>query len=329
MLHLNYIFEGDDGMGSVSFDVSLKVKRTDVKGYIKHIKRRSGDGVNHSNELIDDNKTMYNFSLNFAKSTIEERLEERIDRFRMKRIVYNHTTGEGTGKRARRDLNDNSVLIRGMVFAPPEEAFKDCGDDIDAKVKVMKKFTMDVCGWYKTEFNGFDTCLGGEVHMDETSPHLHLAMMPITEDGRIAQKEYFNNPSTLKGMHQRLRTHLNNNGWNVDTENKHVDAKHYNDAEYKKNANEIELSRGVKTNKYKKRLEELEEREKAVKEGLDELTLKEEAIKKREKDVADETIRQQLENERLVAEKLDFERKVELAKKKYPSLRKEDNGLGL
>lgn len=311
-------------MGSVSFDASLKVKSGDVSGYVKHISRREGDGVNHGNEKINPELTKYNLNFNFNNPktgrlyTISERLEEVKRKFEVSRLVYNNSNYKATGGRMRRPLNDNSVLIRGLVFAPPKEAFDGCGDDMKAKQEVMSKFVKDVFEWYGEEFEGYDTFLGAEVHMDETSPHVHIAMAPLTKDNRIAQKEYFKSPATLKQMHKTLRDHLNTKGWNVDKENKYVDAKHYNDAEYKAHADEIENARGVKKGRYKKRMQELEELQESLKAESERLLERERRVLEREKKV-----RAVFESIKIREQQLA--KKIEVAKRKYPSLRNDND----
>lgn len=50
---------------------------------------------------------------------------------------------------------------------------------------------------------GADNCVGAWVHMDEKTPHMHYASVPVTEDGRLSAKSLLNR-TFMKRFHDRL-----------------------------------------------------------------------------------------------------------------------------
>ena len=50
--------------------------------------------------------------------------------------------------------------------------------------------------------------------MDETTPHMHLCSVPLTEDGRLSAKILFNRKSLLQ-LQSELPRHLQSNGFDV------------------------------------------------------------------------------------------------------------------
>lgn len=241
----------------LSFDVSTKLRKNDIKGYVNHVFRKSSDkDLRHSNEEIDDDRTKYNIDFTFSDNrgnSLEERLENRLK-------DYNSVTK--TGKL--RKLRSDAVLARGLLLQPSAEMFEN--KSIAEKIALMKKFTQDAMVFITSEFGGFENVLGVSVHLDETNPHLHAALCPMTKDGRLSQKDFFSGPKQLAAMHKNFREHMNKRGWDFEIENKHEDTKHYSDSDYKRNAKAIESARDEYTSrkrKYDKEFDDLSaEREK-------------------------------------------------------------------
>ena len=54
----------------------------------------------------------------------------------------------------------------------------------------QRKFFEDSVRWFSDRY-GADRILNATVHMDETTPHLHVGVVPITQDGRLSAKAIF------------------------------------------------------------------------------------------------------------------------------------------
>lgn len=235
----------------LSFDVSLKVKKSDgVGGYAMHVMRDADDGINHGNDDIDSKRTKYNIKYAFNDDygrTMQERYERRMQ-------DYDGRTSTGKRKPLRKD----AVVMRPMVIQPPASLFHD--KSIDEQRVIMDKFSRDALAFVIANFGGTKNIVGACAHMDETNPHLHVAFMPMTDDGRLSQKDFFPNPLALKQMHQSFRSYMVDKGWEIELENKHEDSVHYELGEYKRNAVAIDTARA----EYTRRKRELESDDKAM-----------------------------------------------------------------
>jgi hypothetical protein len=113
--------------------------------------------------------------------------------------------GEGTKDRIEAKLpakrrKDAVVLIEILLTSGPE--FFDAIETDRAKLSTNSKFKEWVqasISWAKKEFgaNLIDTVL----HMDESTPHLHVLTVPLTHDGRLCAKEL-----TMRAEMQRRQT---------------------------------------------------------------------------------------------------------------------------
>lgn len=222
----------------LSFDASLKVKKSDgVGGYAMHVMRTADDGINHSNTDIDASRTRYNKQYSFDDgygNTLEERYARRMD-------DYDARTSTGKPKPLRKD----AVVLRPFVVQPPVSLFH--GKSMAECELIMDAFSNDALAFISENFGGTKNIIGACSHMDETSPHLHVAFMPMTDDGRLNQKEFFASPLAMKQMHQSFRLYMRDKGWVVDIENKHEDSVRYELAEYKRNADAINQARDAYT----------------------------------------------------------------------------------
>ena len=54
------------------------------------------------------------------------------------------------------------------------------------------------CAKFFTERYGEENIMSAVVHLDETTPHMHLNLMPITSDGRLCSKQLFDKPQLQK-----------------------------------------------------------------------------------------------------------------------------------
>jgi len=225
-------------MSHLSLDVSAKISKQDIKGYFNHTFRKEieeqGKKLNHSNEDINSDLTSKNISWNLSSdgygSSPDERMKNRLN-------DYNATNKNGE----KRALRSDAVLLRGFVLQPSADIFENMNDD--DKRKIMVAFGRDSIAFLSDEFGGLKNIIGASTHLDETNPHMHVAFMPMTDDGRLTQKEFFKGPKQLASLHKRFREHMNDKGWTFEVENKNEDTKHVSDREYKRNAKTIEKRR--------------------------------------------------------------------------------------
>jgi hypothetical protein len=149
----------------------------------------SPDTHEHSNESIDKTRTHLNYDLKDRGGlTAYEYYKKRIDDIASE-------TKERTGKSIRKDA---VTLCSWAVTAPkdlPEEKLQD--------------FFKASYAWFAERY-GADNIVTAAVHMDESTPHMHLQFTPIIEkDGvrKLCAKD-METRKTLSTAHQKLQKHL-------------------------------------------------------------------------------------------------------------------------
>lgn len=142
-----------------------KYKRADVVG-IERENERDENYKSTRNPQIDKSKTYLNYhTLPYEKkylSFIDERIKELAPK---------------------RKIKDDTVLITSFILGSDKEFF----DGISPEAQ--KRF-FDDCTEFFAERYGKENVVSAVVHLDESTPHLHFNLMPIT-GGRLCAKELF------------------------------------------------------------------------------------------------------------------------------------------
>ncbi len=80
------------------------------------------------------------------------------------------------------------------------------------------------------------------VHMDEATPHMHVGIVPITEDGRLSAKDFFNGKLKMKAIQDDFHRHMVKSGFDLER-GEPSEKKHENVHQYKINQRKAELER--------------------------------------------------------------------------------------
>lgn len=158
------------------------------------------DTKNHSNENIDISKKSENVEL------ISSRDSKKSYEFEFKKIMkkkYTHKTKNGE----LRKLRDNQVKFNSFVFSASPEYFEK-----KSKEQQIKYF--EDCKKYLETKISSENIISAKIHFDETTPHMHLVAIPITNDGRLSSKEIFNK-QFLKDLQEECPKFLKNNGHEI------------------------------------------------------------------------------------------------------------------
>ena len=142
-----------------------KYKRADVVG-IERENERNENYKSTRNPQIDKSKT----SLNYHTMPYEKKYLAFIDE-RIKRLS------------PKRKIKDDAVLITSFILGSDKEFF----DRITAEQQ--KQFFAD-CTDFFSERYGKENVVSAVVHLDESTPHLHFNLMPVT-GGRLCAKKLF------------------------------------------------------------------------------------------------------------------------------------------
>lgn len=83
-----------------------------------------------------------------------------------------------------RAIRKDAVVVCNFIVTSDNETMDTLGADR------QREFFRDSVKWFSDRY-GADRVLNATVHMDETTPHLHIGVMPITQDGRLSAKAIF------------------------------------------------------------------------------------------------------------------------------------------
>jgi len=83
-----------------------------------------------------------------------------------------------------RAIRKDAVVVCNFIVTSDNETMNALGADR------QREFFQDSVKWFSDRY-GADRVLNATVHMDETTPHLHIGVMPITQDGRLSAKAIF------------------------------------------------------------------------------------------------------------------------------------------
>ena len=142
-----------------------KYKRGDIVG-IERENERDENYKSTKNPQIDKSKTRLNYHTVPYEKKYLSFIDERIKQLSPKRKI-----------------KDDAVLITSFILGSDKEFF----DGISPEAQ--KQF-FDDCTEFFAERYGKENIVSAVVHLDESTPHLHFNLMPVT-DGRLCAKELF------------------------------------------------------------------------------------------------------------------------------------------
>lgn len=142
-----------------------KYKRADIVG-IERENERNENYKSTRNPQIDKSKTRLNYHTVPYEKKYLSFIDERIKQLSPKRRI-----------------KDDAVLITSFILGSDKEFF----DRITAEQQ--KQFFADCTEFFSKRY-GKENVVSAVVHLDESTPHLHFNLMPVT-NGRLCAKELF------------------------------------------------------------------------------------------------------------------------------------------
>lgn len=170
----------------------MKFGASDIKGLQIHNQRETQKTL-ENNPDIDPSRISQNYDLHTGDRNIN----------------YNHAVKnrikEGyTGERA---VRKDAVTMVGVLVSSDREFFNKLSPE---QQREFFKTAYD----YVAERYGRENIIAARVHMDETTPHMHLHLVPLTADGRLSAKELFDRKNLLK-LQQELPMRLQQAGFDI------------------------------------------------------------------------------------------------------------------
>ena len=193
---------------SVSFVVARmqKMKADNLVGVGNHNQRKIS---NHSNKDIDVERSHLNYDLVNRTQNYKTDIQKFIDE----------------NKSTKRAVRKDAVLVNEWVVTSDKEFFKDKDD------KEIKEFFDKSKDFFAEKF-GDDNIRYAQVHLDESTPHMHLGIVPFDDNQKLSAKRVFNREK-MKMIQDELPKYMNEKGFAVERGKKDSKRKHLSVDEYK------------------------------------------------------------------------------------------------
>lgn len=215
-------------MHTMSFAVArmTKLKADNLVGIGNHDQRKT---TNHSNEDIDVSRSHLNYDLvvgrtdNF-KTDIQKYIDEN--------------------KASQRATRKDAVLANEWVITSDKNFFEKLSDD------ETKRYFETVKEYFANNF-GDENIRYAIVHLDESTPHMHMGIVPFDNERKLSAKRVFNR-AALQKIQDDLPQYLKRKGFEIERGQKNKERKNLSVPEYKAMRQELET---VKADTKKQRQE--------------------------------------------------------------------------
>lgn len=187
-----------------------KMKAGNLGGIQRHNQRETD---NHSNKDIATERSHLNYDLVNPKAiNYQTQIHKIIDEQRL----------------SQRAIRKDAVLVDEWIITSDRPFFDSLSDS--------KSFFEDSLEYF-SERCGSQNIAYATVHLDETTPHMHLGIVPMHE-GRLSSKYVFSR-QTLKEIQDELPNYLQSRGHDIERGIKGSEQKHLTVEEYKENQSKI------------------------------------------------------------------------------------------
>ena len=183
-----------------------KMKIDNLSGIFRHNFRET---ENHKNQDIDPSKSNQNIEL-----VAEHKLRKRD----VMDFIQKHRVGS---RKVRRD----AVVLDEWIVS------SDHGYFAKKSPEEVRKYFSDAIGYFAQKF-GRENILYGNVHLDESTPHMHMGIVPITKDHKLSSKRVFNR-NTLREIQTEFPKYMQEHGHEVVRGSEKSQRKKLSVAEYK------------------------------------------------------------------------------------------------
>ncbi|WP_377863360.1 MobV family relaxase [Bacillus sp. R86525] len=175
-----------------------KFQISDVQGIQKHNQRQG--------------KSKSNLDIDYSKS------EQNYDLLNQQKIRYESTIKQEISERVKRKLRANSVVLSEFVVTASPDYMN------SLNLEEQKRYFESSLEFIQKRY-GKQNTLYAMVHMDEATPHMHIGVLPITEDNRLSAKDMFTRKELI-ALQQDFPMEMREKGFNVErgegSEKKHL-----------------------------------------------------------------------------------------------------------
>lgn len=190
-----------------------KMKSGNLNGIGNHNQRKT---ENHSNPDIEIERSHLNYDLVNRTENYKTDIENYINE------------NKSTSRAVRKD----AVLINEWIVTSDQNFFENLTDD------ETRDFFETAKNYFAENF-GDENIRYAQVHLDETTPHMHLGIVPFDKENKLSAKRVFDR-KTLQKIQDELPKYLKERNFDLTRGEKGSDRKHLSVPEYKKVQKEIE-----------------------------------------------------------------------------------------
>ncbi|MEC2486572.1 MobV family relaxase, partial [Bacillus cereus] len=157
-------------------------------------------------------KSKSNLDIDYSKS------EQNYDLLNQQKIRYESTIKQEISERVKRKPRANSVVLSEFVVTASPDYMH------SLSLEEQKRYFESSLDFIQKRY-GKQNTLYAMVHMDEATPHMHIGVMPITEDNRLSAKDMFTRKELIS-LQQDFPLEMREKGFDVDrgegSEKKHL-----------------------------------------------------------------------------------------------------------
>lgn len=215
-----------------------KMKAGNLTGIGNHNQRKT---EKHSNPDIEIERSHLNYDLVNRTENYKTDIENYINE------------NKSTSRAVRKD----AVLINEWIVTSDQNFFKDLSAD------ETKEFFETAKDYFSENF-GENNIRYAQVHLDETTPHMHMGIVPFDKDNKLSAKRVFDR-KTLQKIQDELPKYLQERDFDLNRGEKGSDRKHLSVPEYKKVQKEIKNLEVELSSNQQKLISEKDELSKLVK----------------------------------------------------------------
>lgn len=174
-------------------------KKDNLAGLYKHNERKN---TNYSNKDIAKEKSRYNYSIKRCNTTYANKIKQLQQEYNLQGRIIKTTN-----------------VVCEFVITSDKEFFEEIGED---ETKRYFQTAYNFVAQYQNL--GEQYILSATVHMDESTPHLHLVFVPvvhkINKNGekleKIACSEYWKGKDSYRKLQDAFYKYITDNGFNLE-----------------------------------------------------------------------------------------------------------------
>ena len=183
-----------------------KMKAGNLVGIGNHNQRKS---ENHSNKEIDVSKAHLNYELVNRTENYKTDVEQFIE----------------DNKSTTRAVRKDAVLVNEWIVSSDRDFFEDLSE------REIENFFERSKDYFAEKF-GEENIRYAIVHLDESTPHMHLGIVPFDQDKKLSAKRVFNRQA-LRDVQEELPEYLQKFRYEIERGRKGSDRKNLTVPEFK------------------------------------------------------------------------------------------------